>query len=209
MILDTQLELLPWESHVGTGIGGVPPTSYGTRQLGLATEFFTSGPPYADWLAAVHRPVLPNSGGLSLSFILATDSSTPDDAQALEFDTRLSIGNWNYNFSSQFNYQEGGMWQIIDRASHWADTGFKPGKFAPGTPYRIRIDYQFSTASRIGSILGIRLNDQRFLVPTTMQNLPPTLLNWADSASLQIQLDLNSSGGAYSIYLRDIQYEWS
>ena len=40
---------------------------------------------------------------------------------------------WNYNFSSQFNHQEGGAWQIVDAACHWVDTGIQAGEiYAPG-----------------------------------------------------------------------------
>ena len=216
MILDTQLELLPFESHVGTGIGGVPPTSYGSILYGIAVGFYTNGPAYANWLAAVHRPVLPNTGKLSLSFNLSVDPRANECAQALEFDTRVSIqdgsGKWNYNGSSQFNQAGGGAWQIVDANGDWVDTGFRPGKFTPLVKYPIKIDYSFDVTKHTSSVLGISIGgdiNQRFLVPAHMQNLAASNLGWADSCSLQVQLDLNSSGGAYSIYMRDIQYEWS
>jgi len=209
MIIDPNLEkIAPWKMLTGPSIGGVTPTSFGMNYLDDATEFYTSGPAFADWLAAISRPVLPNSGKLSLLFTLRTDANAPNLAQALEFDTRLSIGGWNYNFSSQFNYAEGGMWQLA-LSGHWTDTGFKPGKFTPDVKYPLRIDYAFDTTKQVGSVLGIHVGVKQFAVPAGMQNQPATDLKWADGANLQCQLDLASAGGAYSIYLSDVEYQWS
>lgn len=208
-IIDNDLELRPdWERHVGPDIGGIEPASYGWNVLSAAREFYVKGSAYSDWLAAVHRPVLPNTGLLTLAFDLMTDSNTPLMAQALEFDTRVSVGGYNYNFSSQVNYAEGGMLQISDATGKWMDTGFKPGKFSPDLWYQIRMGYRFNLLSQRYSFATATIGIKSAVIPVNLQNLPAQLLKWADSVSLQVQLDLAGSGGGYSIFLKNVRYIW-
>jgi hypothetical protein len=207
-IIDASIETLPWEKHVGKDIGGVSPTSYGWNDLAEARELYIAGPAYADWLAACHRAILPNDGNLSLVFDVMTDSAAPQVAQALEFDTRLSVLGLNYNFSSQFNYQTG-AWQISDDKGNWVNTGWKPGKFQPDIWYGVQFDYSFNLAAKKFAYLGARAGVKQFLVPSALQNISPIPLNWADSCSLQMQLDLSSTGGAFSIFVRNVRYLWS
>jgi hypothetical protein len=208
VIQDTQLELLPWESHVGANIGGIQPTSYGTRLLPGAREFFTVGGKYADWLAAVHRPICPNAGYLTLTFELMTDAACPVVAQALEFDTRISLAGMNYNLSSQFNYAEGGAFQITDKSGSWIDSGWKPGKFTPYIWYPITLAYEFDVAKKAYSYLSAGIGPGAFQIPKQLQGVPAVALAWADSCSLQVQQDLAGAGGGYSIFTRNMTYTW-
>lgn len=209
MIVDQNIHLLtPWDIHVGAGIGGVPPASYGVEMLPGIAKFYTAGPAYSDWLAAQHRPICPNTGNLTLSFSLMTDDLAPAAAQALEFDTRVSIAGLNYNFSAQFNYAEGGTFQIVDNGGHWVDTGWKPGKFEPWIWYPIVLMYRFDTAKRTFSFMGAS-NGVSVAVPTGMQNLAAANLSWADSASVQVQQDIAGMAGAFSEYIKEMNLTWS
>lgn len=209
MIIDAELEKrADWEKKVGADIGGVSPTSYGWNQWPDCMKFYTSGKAYSDWLAALHRPVLPNTGNLALSFDLMTDSFAPQCAQAIEFDTRVSLAGMNYNFSAQVNYALGGVLQLSDAKGNWQDTDFRPGKFLPFVWTPIRMVYQFDTHLQIYATVEVRIGLQRWKSPTKIA-LAPLPLNWEDSCSLQIQQDLGSTGGAFAIYIRNAQYEWS
>lgn len=210
MIIDDQLELLPWEAHVGADIGSVSPVTYGWRLTPEnVVEFYTTAPSYADWLAAVHRPICPNTGKLTLEFDLATDSFAVTAAQALEFDTRVSIAGMNYNLSSQFNYNKNGVFQISNQAGSWIDTAWIPGKFNPYQWYTIVYSYSFDTVAKTSSFLSASLDGKVFVVAAALQNVPATNLGWADSCSLQVQQDLAAGGGHFAMWLRNIRYIWS
>jgi hypothetical protein len=205
--VDQNLETETWNTHVGPAIGGNPPESYGTQLIDGVRKFFVTGGPYSDWLASCHRPLPVNTGGLSLNFLLKTDDKAPLVAQALEFDTRVSVAKLNYNFSSQFNYQRGGMFQISVNGK-WVDTGIKPGVFIPSIWIPIQLDYAFDVVRQRYSTLAVSVNGVKSSVPTMLQNLTPTNLGWADSCSMQVQQDLNSKGGSFAMYLDGITYTW-
>lgn len=208
MIVDANLETLTsWEKHVGPDIGGVPPLVYGWNQTADAMEFYTNGPAYSDWLAALHRPVLPGTLQ-SLSFELMVDGDSPMASQAIEIDTKLAIGGHMYDFSSQFNYAEGGMWQIVNAKELWVDTGFRPGRFQPDIWYPIRFGYGYNLGTKQFSVLNASVGVKQFKVSTALQNIPAAPSNWADSVSLQVQLDIAKQTGQYAIYMRNIDYYW-
>jgi hypothetical protein len=171
-------------------------------------RFFTTGPAYSDGLIALKRPICPNSGYLTLSFKLMTDLFTSELAQALEFDTRISVSQLNYNLSSQFNYQEGGTFQIVNSKGTWVDTGYNPGKFQPYLWYPVTLAYGFDLAAKAFSFLSVNVGLGAFQIPKALQNIPAEPLAWEDTCNLQVQLDLAATGGSYSIYLSQINYSW-
>jgi hypothetical protein len=202
-------QLSGWFTQSGPNIGGVPPTSFGSTLLPGMRQFYTNGPPYADGLNAIKRPILPNSGYLNLSFDLMTDVLTPTFAQALEFDTRISISKTDYNFSGQFNYAEGGTFQIVDKSGKWIDTGWKPGKFQPYVWYPITFQYGFDTTKKAFSFLSASNGiGSPFSIPKAMQGILSGPLAWDDTCNLQVQLDLAQAGGQYSIFTRGMKYMW-
>lgn len=211
MILDTHIELLTsWKPPIVVGIGGSgPPKSYGYDQSFPEMRFFTNGSPYNNWLAANARPILPNTGKLSLSFELMIDANVASSAQAIEFDTRLSISGLNYNFSSQIDIAAGWQLQISDAAGGWVSTGYNVPKLAPLEYHSFLYQYSFDTTKKLYSTLEIEIDNAPYPIPSTLQNLAPQNLGWADSCSLQVQQDLGSKGGAFSQLMRNIQYAWS
>lgn len=210
MITDSNLELATWDSHVGTDIGGVAPTSYGWRDHPLdplVREFYVSGPKYSDWLAACHRPVLPTTGSLTLDFDFYVDSNVALNAQALEFDTKLAIAGKMFNWSSQFNYQTG-VWQVSDAAGNWIDTVYRFLKFQPNRLYQMHFQYLFDPVKLTYSFVDI--SGPAFATAGKMPApLTATATNWTDSCNLQVQQDLNANGGQFSQYMRNIRYTWA
>jgi hypothetical protein len=216
MNIDPNLESnFNWDKKVGPDIGGpkpfVPPDDYGMHviQSSVEREFYISGPPYTDALFVLHRPVRPNTGKLALVFELKVTEETNLYSQALEFDTRLAIAKTGYNFSSQFNQQKGGVFQAYIKGVGWADTPFNPGKFTPGVWTPIRFDYAFDIVNKTYSFVSVAVGPTPFMLPAKFQNLPATPLLWSDSCTLQVQLDLNAKGGAYSHRIREADFLWS
>jgi hypothetical protein len=210
MITDSQLQSLPdWKKEVGANIGGVSPTNYGFFQLGGLMLLYTEGPKYADWLAAISRPICPNTGNLSLSFQVMVDADSLTAAQALEFDTKVSIATYIYNFSSQLNYAEGGMLQISNAQGNWIDTGFKPGKLTPGVWHTFVYVYKFDTGAKTYSIVSVEIDGLIFPIPSSLGNLKAIQSNWADSANFQVQLDLGANSGTFSELIQNAEFTWA
>lgn len=213
MIVDMDLELQPgWGTHTdddGSNIGGKRPTDFGFQPNGPNDVLFhTQGGAYADWEAYIERPVLPNSGHLGLQYNLTADENTAAAAQAIETDTILCIGGWNYNLSAQLNYAEGGKYQIAKENGGWVDTGFVVGRLAPLARHTVAFEYAFDIVAHKSSVVAITLDGMRYTIPENLQNVPATQKGWRDGAIFQVQMDLGSKGGAYDIDLARAQFAW-
>jgi hypothetical protein len=216
MYVDANLEAQPgWGQRADESVGGpkpyVPPDDFGmvVIQSKVEREFFIEGPAYTDGLFSIHRPIRTNTGKLSLRFDLKVSAESALYAQALEFDTRLAISKMGYNFSSQFNQQKGGVWQVYIKGQGWVDTPFNPGKFPPEVWVPVKFDYAFDIVKKTYSFLAVTVGTATTLMPAKFHNLPATPLQWADSANFQVQLDLNSKGGAYSHRISEADFIWS
>ncbi len=209
-MIDGLLEKATWGTNTGPAIAGrygdSAPAKFGFNQGPESIEFYTVGAPYTDWLASTHRPYAANTGRLALSFDLLVDGRAMIEAQAMEFDTRLSFSKFNYNFSSQFNIQRG-KWQIIKNGA-WVDVAVVP-KFKPYTWLSVKFEYAFNVSARKFSPLGVHVDSAFYEVPTALWDQDASSLNWVDSCNLQVQQDLGALGGQFSQFMRKIQYEWS
>lgn len=198
-----------WDApHTGKDIGGVPPTKCGNiLRSGGWREFYTQGPAWACWLTAVHRQVLCKQPSfVSVSFSLMTDHLAPTCAQAIEIDFILSLNGLKGNGSSQFNYAEGGMWQIVDAKGNWVDTGIETAIFVPWVPHPIKIEYYFD--AKEFSVSSLAVCGDHNVVVANQQQIPMQPTNWGESASVQVQQDLGAAGGAFSIFMKDLAIDW-
>jgi hypothetical protein len=207
-----------WNSHVqtdGSNIGGVPPLHYGMVR-GLAgnpgsTLFYTEGSSvpggYADCEFYTSRPVMPNTGNLSLTVQFAVDENHAVNAQALELDTILCLGGYNYNGSLQINNAEEGMVQIAKADGGWVDTGFKVD-VAPNKAHVLVVLYGFDSGKKVSSVVSVGFDGDYYPISPTLQNIPAQQKNWSDGAIFQVQLDLNKLAGNFSVRMDDAHYDW-
>lgn len=221
MIIENELQTRPdWEIKVGPDIAGEPnpalPTDYGIDQsFPPIMRLYTAGPARsdgksADWMAALHGPILPNTGNLTLRFDMMVDNNA-GAVQAREFDTRVSIAGDNYNFSTQINEAAGGKLQISDAKGNWQDTGDVIPPFIPGVWNEFEFAYQFNPVFKTYSTADVTVNGTRYMIPPALWAIPvtrPTPL-WADSCSIQLQLDLSPKGGKFAQQFNHVQLEWS
>lgn len=220
MITDSNLEQrTDWESHVGPDIGGpidpithkhIPPDFYSLTQHEDSTQLYVRGKPFTCWLAANHRPLLPNTGHLTLSLDLLTDMNALSVCQEIEIDTRISVNGWDFNHSFRNNYLKGGMLQISDGTiptAHWVDTGIMYGRFLPRQWHTIKLTYSFDTVKQTYRTKQIGIGGEWFTL--SLPELKGQQLGWKDGAHLQLQQDLNDKGGWFSIYVRNITYIWT
>jgi hypothetical protein len=211
-MIDNDLELrTDWEIHVGPDISGVAnpplPTSKGWRDLAGTREFYVKGPGGADVLYAVHRPLQSNAGIVKLSFDLMTDVSTVSVGRCLEVDTIFTFNKLKYNCSSQFN-NASGVFEISNASGGWVSTGLKVQRFTPFQWYSLQFEYWFDSVAKRYSFLAMTLNGKKFSIPLNLQNLAAIATDWADVISLQVQLDVDTAGGGFSIFTRKMQYIW-
>lgn len=215
MLRDCNLEYQKtWETKTGPDISGtpkpiIPDKTKIDQSNGKYIVLSTQGKAYADWMAALHRPVLPNTGKLSLSFELTLGEEAVDLGGEFEFDTRLAIGGFNYNFSSQINCTEGWHMQISDVKGLWVDSGMNVGKLAPLIPHNFVYSYVFDITAKKYSFTTISIDGKLFFVPSKLQGLIAGKFDWADSCSLQVQQDIGPVAGGYSQAMRNIHYDWT
>lgn len=208
-ILDKDLEKqTTWETHTGPEVSGTPnpplPTATGWSDRLGAREFFVKGPGGADVLYAIHRPVQAKSGIVHLTFNAMFDENSLSQMRCFEVDSILSSNKLKSNCSSQFNFNSG-MLDVSGQDGGWVSTGIPVHKFIPYQGYAFKYKYSFDTKY---SLLSVTVSEDTYVIPTNLQNLTPITTNWADVLSLQIQLDLDTSGGGFSTFVRKVDYIW-
>jgi hypothetical protein len=214
MIRDEKLELSAlWGVRTGPDIGPWPSGSTFTITPPSSTNGYMTcaikGGAYADAMAALQRPYLPNMGRVSLEYDILTDANAPAQAQAIETDIRICDPNgYNYNGSFQINYQQGGEIQVYTAPVPWANTGLMPGKHPPMVTRRCRIAYAFDVVKHTISTLTAVIDGVTYAIPVTLQNVPGQLLNWVPGIYVQLQSDLAANGGSFSLGYRNIAVVW-
>lgn len=209
----SNLEKSTWTPVIGPSINPVAAVGYAAIPTANGIKYYATGPAWAGVLFknTCALPPLPSKGQASFSFNLITDDAAAIRSQANEFDVMLSGPSGEvYNLSSQNNNAEGGSWQIVNSLFKWTDTGFKPGVFVPGQVIPVSLSYSFDTVAQTSSVNSISVSGNSFPVPASMQNIPAEKLGWSPNlAILQVQLDLNGQGGAYSQEMNSISFSAS
>jgi hypothetical protein len=230
MIRDQQLEFSPicpipnaptsqmWVARYDKGIGGpnpyVPPTSFtiiGPSRAYPWMQVPIVGPAYTDGMASTFRPWLRNSDRISLELDVMTDANNLTASQANEMDLILvTPDGWYFNGSWQLNNQEGGQIQVygVPPNPAWVNTGITPGKFAPNTPYHVKINYAIDYAKHTMSTPSSEINGQVFPTPASLLNVPGIQNGWAPGVYVQLQSDLNFAGGGFKTFYRNITINW-
>jgi hypothetical protein len=121
-----------WQSCTTcAGAGGNGPSApYWTKQFvaspsqnGNSMQFFLGGShPYSD--ALWWKQLGGNNGITHFQYDVDFYLTTPQYAQALEFDINQSNGSRKFIFGTQCNIRNGGVWDVWDTANHvWRNTG--------------------------------------------------------------------------------------
>jgi hypothetical protein len=121
-----------WQSCTtcaGAG-GNGPSAAFWTRQFvgspsqnGKSMQFFLGGShPYSD--ALWWKQLGANNGATHFQYDVDFYLTSPQDAQALEFDVNQSNGARKFIFGTQCNIRGGGVWDVWNTSSHrWVSTG--------------------------------------------------------------------------------------
>jgi|HubBroStandDraft_2_1064218.scaffolds.fasta_scaffold99454_3 hypothetical protein len=229
MLQDTQLELSPWSTRTGPGIGGpvpfVAPTSFTVTQPTSTNQYLEvsiTGSAYTDGMAVQQRPWIapfdPSQICIRYEFDIFPKASAATCAQAIETDLRISSpSGYNYNGSFQNNYEEKGQIQVYGVAPNpaWRDTGIMVGLYVQG-PQHVEINYLINDTNTTAngmppfsmSIVSFELAGKLYPIPVALQNNPGDNLKWTPGLYEQLQLDLNYAGGSFAVGFRNIACDW-
>lgn len=217
MIIDSGIEALPSKFHVpsdGSGIGGVDPLNFGSHlSVGTNTDggllMYTAGNggpsteyPAWMWYPDSPRPILPNTGKLSLSYALSLYGSAYN---AIETDTILVIGGKKFNLSGQNQAQEG--FQIANAAGAWMNVGFDPVSLLDGGEHAVTFSYEFSEDA--SSVVSIQVDETLYAVPEFLQNVPAEESTWETGAYVQLQMSSVPTAPWWMAKFRKLQLTWA
>lgn len=211
---DTQIQSLPnWSFHLpndGSNIGGKMPDRYGYCQgipgfFPSATLFYVAGPAYATVEHYINRPILLNTGSLSMFFNLTVDENTLAVGRLIETDVILTTAGLTYNLSLQFLKGNLGWGvQVVDAAGNWIDSGITV-QIASGTVHKVQIGYQFGAG--VSQVVSYQFDAISTVAPLGPK-IPAQKRGWADGAIIQVQQTVDQAGGSYSVAVDDLGLEW-
>ena len=113
------------------------------------------------------------------------------------------------DLSSQFEWYNGGMFQIDNAQGTWANTPFSVGMATPNVwnsvSYRAWSDYKTAFSFLSMAFNGGPAN----LIPAAMQKLPLLNSDWGTVTALQLQQDNNDKPASFSTSYRNIVITFS
>jgi len=191
-----------------TGATGATATYHMTRGLGSpsedgsSSEFSISGPGFKDgywWIS--HSPA--PSGALKYlryEFDIYIPAASANAPQAIEFECQQRLNGWVYNFAWQAEYP-GSVWRVFNyNARAWESTGIPFQHLTPGVWHHIVTEYHNNPTTHQGYHDAITVDGVRHVV--TKYNVHSAKNtgggNYFNNA---FQLDLNSKGTAYKVFV--------
>lgn len=170
---------------------------------------YIAGCAYSGACGSLTRRTMDGFHHPSMSFEVCPDDCVAINAQALEFDLRIQLGEWNYNFSGQLNLAKGGMWQLVNAEEHWVDTEFIPGLLPADVWTAVNLSYELNLDAHAFSTTRVIIGERIWEVPEKYRHVPASRKNWENgTATIQVQIGLNHMGGACSHKIRDLTIAW-
>lgn len=217
MIIDTNLEQYPTPIFTDASVTPNPPQSFVPVLApdGLHTYIAGVAGKYTGGLWHIVRPVLPNTGKLTMSWLYNPDAALTQGCQAIEFDPRVTNGSGSvFAMDNQFVLKNGVLdWQVSPNGNDWADTGFDFAIPSAGilTPMSLTTAFNLSagTYSFISAAIGSMAHT---ITASAFQNLPMLNLKWTANPNqliFQKQLDCINAAVAFSDVMENIEANWS
>ena len=193
-----------WQSCTTcAGAGGSGPSAaFWTRQFvsspslnGKSMQFFIGGStPYSD--ALWWKQLGGNNGVTHFQYDVSFYLTTPQYAQALEFDINQSNGSRKFIFGTQCNLRNGGVWDVWDTAGHaWRHTGVACSVPSAYTWHHLTWEvYRDSTATHF---VAVTLDGVKHYVNAAFNSIPMG----ASEVNVAFQMDGDYAQHAYSTWL--------
>lgn len=181
--------------HMARGIGS-------PSEDGSSSEFSISGPAFKNgywWISHTPAP----SGALKYlryEFDIYVPAASANAPQAIEFECQQRLNGWVYNFAWQAEYG-GNVWRVFNyNARAWESTGIPFQHFTPGTWHHIVTEFHNNPTTHQGYHDAITVDGVRHVVS---QNAVHSAKNTGGSNYFNnaFQLDLNSKGTSYKVYV--------
>ena len=190
--------------------GQQEPTSFTDQPWNGGTTIAIDGSKYSAGLSKRVVPLPTSISAFTFTYQIRPSQTAALYSQVHETDLIIvdPLGN-RYNGSCQKNNEEGGMWQIVNAAGDWVDTGFKIGLFTPDVWTTVTVIFKANWQALTLSVTSISDGTLTQAIPSSLQNIPATQKSgWQPSIlDVQIQDGLNALGGGYSRDMRNIGIE--
>ena len=152
-----------------------------------------------------HPVVSSQLNALVYEFDIYFPAGAETASQAIEFKVQQQLGGWTYNFAMQANFTSG-MWRIFNLAAGgWDATSVPVSRFTSGTWHHILVEAHNDVTAHVVvhdaiTVDGVRnvLNVQHNAVQTGA----------SDKFTNSFQLDSNSAGQAYNVYLDEMKVSY-
>lgn len=217
MIVDLNLEQYPATVVNNASVNPVPADFYLplVQPDGIHT-YLGASKPNGGALWKIVRPVLPNSGNLSLQFNWTLSPEAILYGRCFEFDTRITDANgWTYPCDFQFVLQSGALRLnvaagVAANKIVWLDTKLVAPSPVAYQMVSLDLEYTFDTTKHACSIASVTLGADVMNIPSFYQNQAAAQLGWqASQVVMQKQLEAGGNGGVVIDVMKNIQYSWS
>jgi hypothetical protein len=175
---------------------------------GSSTQFYVGGNAWADvlWAAKLGGAASAKTHFI-LDYWLKPNADTLTHAEALEFDVVFAYGGRKWDFSHQLHYS-GTHFDTWDGAvNKWVHTSVPVPKLDPNSWHHIKI-----YGERVGTQthnISLTVDSNTYQIPTQYAWHYTQTCNWANSVSVQVQIDVNGNPGTVSEYVDTMNlYLW-
>jgi hypothetical protein len=139
-----------------------------------------------------------NATNFLWDFYFRIEEGATNAAQALEFDSFQFRGGYNYMMGSQCNYASG-WWDLWDGANRkWVRSTVACPKFSPGVWHHIQWYTQRVVGSPQYTFVTLVVDGVSYAINQTYSAKD---VGWSKNVGVQYQLDVNSSGAAYEMWV--------
>lgn len=188
----------------GAGGNGTPATfsmtqNQGSPSLdGSSTKFSIGGStPYSD--ALWWKQLGANNAVTNFRYDLDFYLTTPQYAQALEFDVNQSNGAHKFIFGTQCNIKDGGVWDVwTGTGGHWLHTGIACSAPAAFTWHHLTWEFQRSDTQ--ATFIALTLDGVKHYVNMTFDQIPSSV----NEINVAFQMDGDFAQHAYSTWLDNV-----
>lgn len=193
-----------WQScTVCAGAGGSGPTAgFSLVQFQSSPSLDGSSAKFSIWGSTPYSDALwwnelgPDNSATNFQYDVNFYLTTPQYAQALEFDVNQSDGVTRFIFGTQCNIKDGGVWDVWDTANaHWVSTGVSCP--APSANTWHHLTWELKRNASQATFVALTLDGVRNVVNMTFNGKPVT----GSELNVAFQMDGDYAQHAYSTWL--------
>jgi hypothetical protein len=118
--------------------------------------------------------------------------------QAIEFDTRMIIGDFKYHFGSQCDYAKGN-WDIWNNTGrYWFHTGVPCQRWGPNTWHKVTWYVTIDNTAKYLHYIGLMVDGKQYWIN---QSVAPGAVPYSKQFLIQIEQDTDQAGDPWSLFI--------